>query len=207
MSKSCFCSKGWWCGVSLQARPILPWRASIGFAEKLGKIAHMVKAAGEGDLCDAVGGTAQEIAADLQAVSVEKGDGRLPHIPTEDRAAFAAAHISCCGNVVQCELLRVMTINIGNHFSLGGEIAGFFSGSGGMLWGQKRKRVCKQADQQTDHFQFPAGSLFAVKRCGSFQDICTFIPVRCAGVKLPAVYRHYKKYRWVRNLTKESQGQ
>lgn len=25
-------------------------------------------------------------------------------------------------------------------------------------------------------------------------------------VKLPAVYRHYKKYRWVRNLTKESQG-
>lgn len=26
-------------------------------------------------------------------------------------------------------------------------------------------------------------------------------------VKLPAVYRHYKKYRWVRNLTKESQGQ
>ena len=22
-------------------------------------------------------------------------------------------------------------------------------------------------------------------------------------VKLPAVYRHYKKYRWVRNLTKE----
>lgn len=101
----------------------------------------MVKAAGEGDFCDAVGGTAQEI-------------------------------------------------------------AGFFSGSGGMLWGQKRKRVCKQADQQPDHFQFPAGSLFAVKCCGSFQDICTFIPVRCAGVKLPAVYRHYKKYRWVRNLTK-----
>ena len=26
-------------------------------------------------------------------------------------------------------------------------------------------------------------------------------------VKLPTVYRHYKKYRWVRNLTKESQGQ
>ena len=149
----------------------------------------MVKAAGEGDFCNAVGGTAQEIAADLQAVSVEKGDGRLPHIPTEDRAAFAAAHISCCGNVVQCELLRVMTINIGNHFSLGGEIAGFFSGSGGMLWGQKRKRVCKQADQQPDHFQFPAGSLFAVKRCGSFQDICTFIPVRCAGGNMEIVCR------------------
>ena len=30
----------------------------------------MVKAAGEGDFSNAVGGTAQEIAADLQAVSV-----------------------------------------------------------------------------------------------------------------------------------------
>ena len=141
----------------------------------------MVKAAGEGDFCDAVGGTAQEIAADLQAVSVEKGDGCLLHIPAEDRAAFAAAHISCCGNVVQCELLRVMTVNIGNHFSLGGEIAGFFSGSGGMLWSQKRKRVCKQTDQQPDHFQFPAGRLCAVKCRGSFQDICTFVSVRCVG--------------------------
>lgn len=78
-----------------------------------------MKATGESNLSDAVGGAAQQVVADLQSVGVEKRDGGLLHIAAENRAAFASAHISGGSDVVQRKFFRVMAVNIGNHVLLG----------------------------------------------------------------------------------------
>lgn len=94
------------------------WRTSEFLQENLRKIAQMVEAAGGSDIGDAVRGVTQKCTAYLHAVSIQIGDRRLLHVRFEHLTAFASSDISCCGNILQLNILRIVCRDICNHFFL-----------------------------------------------------------------------------------------
>ena len=93
------------------------------------------------------------MAADLQAVMIEKINGRLSKVPAKNRTAFTPPHISCPGNIIQGKFFFIVLADIGNHGSLHRQVRTCFFPV--LSWDRSRKDALLFQDMSPELAQDP----------------------------------------------------